>query len=390
MSQFQEIKTAIDLQHSAFDAFTKRQDTRFDEITDRVEAIEAGATSPGKVAETRETVEHKTRFEAWLRKPFDAARKNSLSDFEIAAKNVTIGTGAAGGFAVPAEIDRQIERLELKLSPVRRLVRVVKVGTPVFTTLLSLRGATSGWSGETDARTATATPTLREITPTFGELYAYPQASEWSLDDMLFDVGDWLAQEVAQEFALQEGAAVLTGNGANRPTGMLATTPTAADDFASPLRAAAAYQFVASLGNDSPVVAEIRADSLIDLMFTLNSSYRSGAVWIMNSKTAGEIRKLKDTQGRFLWADGLAAGQPSILLGHPVALWEQMADVSTNSFPIGFGDFSRAYILADRVGLRILEDRVTALGQVRFYVRRREGGMVLNNDSAKFLRTTIA
>ena len=66
---------------------------------------------------------------------------------------------------------------------------------------------------------------------------------------------------------------------------------------------------------------------------------------------------------------------------------EQLDDIGANNFPVAFGDFRRGYLLCDRVGLRILEDRVTNPGFVRFYVRRREGGIVLNNDAIKFLRT---
>jgi hypothetical protein len=33
---------------------------------------------------------------------------------------------------------------------------------------------------------------------------------------------------------------------------------------------------------------------------------------------------------------------------------------------------------------------ITTPGKVKYFVRRREGGMPLNNDAVKFLRTTIA
>jgi HK97 family phage major capsid protein len=299
----------------AIDSFIERNDGTFKDLTDRVEKIEAGASSPGRTAQTREGVEHTKLFVDWIRKPSDSHTMNALGDFEAHAKDVTIGTGSAGGFAVPTEIGKQIERLELKFSPVRRLVKVVQVSTPSYTEIVSLSDATSGWVGETGTRSATNTPQLREVAPTFGELYAYPQVSEWSLDDIFFNVSNWLAEEVARQFALQEGQAVLTGDGTNKPTGMLNTTPVATDDWASPLRAAAAYEFIVSLGDDSPVVAEVQPDSLIDLVFSVNSAYRANGTFVMNSATAAAVRKLKDTTGQYLWAQGLAAGQPDRLLG---------------------------------------------------------------------------
>jgi HK97 family phage major capsid protein len=76
-----------------------------------------------------------------------------------------------------------------------------------------------------------------------------------------------------------------------------------------------------------------------------------------------------------------------MLLGYPVETWEQMPDIAADAFPIGFGNWRRAYVLVDRVGTRITRDNITSAGFVKFYVRRREGGIVLNNDAAKFIRT---
>jgi HK97 family phage major capsid protein len=174
---------------------------------------------------------------------------------------------------------------------------------------------------------------------------------------------------------------------------MLNTAPVATADFASPLRAAAAYQFV-TMDTDaqfvppdgSPAAAGLAADGLIDAIYTLNSAYRTGASWIMNSLTTAGVRKLKDRQGAYMWQPGLQAGQPAELLGYPVATWEQMPDVALNALPIGFGNWKRAYVLVDRVGMRITRDNVTSIGFVKFYVRRREGGIVLNNDAAKFCK----
>jgi HK97 family phage major capsid protein len=167
-----------------------------------LEELQARASSPGKTGDTAASREHKKRFEAWLRKPHDSHAKNELDEFERReAKAVQISTQADGGFAVPEEIASAIEKLELKLSPVRSLVKVMKVGSSDFKHLVDIRGAAAGWVGENTARTETATSQLREIAPTMGELYAYPQTTEWALDDMLFDVSAWLAESAAQKFA---------------------------------------------------------------------------------------------------------------------------------------------------------------------------------------------
>lgn len=421
MSTFELIKKAIDDQATAFDAFKKTNDEqiaalkkgdeakakelgeklgkiesdvqRFSELKasletemalnrERIEELESRQKSPGKTAQEKLKDEYKGVFFDWIRSR-GQSREHEGKMIDIAKKDITIGTAAAGGYAVPEEISRNIDKLERKFSPVRDLVKVVDVGTSDYKELISIRGATSGWVGETGSRTATNTPQLREVVPTHGELYAYPQISEWSLDDIFFNVEEWLTMEVADEFAYQEGVAVISGNGTSKPTGMTNTAPVATSDDASPKRAAAAYQYVLS-GDNSP--AAIDGDSIIDLVYTLNSRYRANASFVMNSATAGAVRKLKDTTNQYLWQPGLQSGEPDRLLGYTHRTWEQMPDIGGGALPIAFGDFRRGYTLANRTGLRITRDDVTNVGHVRFYVRRREGGIVTNNDAIKFLK----
>ena len=222
-----------------------------------------------------------------------------------------------------------------------------------------------------------------------GELYAYPQSSEWATDDIFFNVGNWLAQEVAQEFALAEGDAVIRGDGTNKPTGMLNTAPSAVSDEAGS-RAAAQYEAIIKSNATAPT---FDMDDLIDLTYKTNSIYRMNGTWAMNSVTTGTVRKFKSSNGDYYWQPSLQAGQPATLLGFPVETWEQLDDgvapgAAGSNYPIVFGDFNRGYILTDRVGLRITVDQVTNIGFIRWYVRRREGGHVLNNNALKWLALT--
>ena len=377
-----------DLKKSTEVKATAEREMQF--LRERVEELESKGASPGRTAVQKLEDEYKSAFTGWVRsrgQSVDDERKMSEIQRRAATefKDVTIGSGAGGGFGVPEEISREIEKHELKFSPVRSLVKVVRAGTSDYKELLAINGATSGWVGESGSRTATTTPTLREIAPTHGELYAYPQASEWSLDDVFFNVESWLAESVGESFAVAEATAVISGNGTNQPTGMLNSAPTAVSDEAA-TRAAAVYEFVANV--DASL--NLLPDRLIDTQYKLNSAYQMGAVWAMNSTTAGVVRKLKDTTNQYLWQPSLIVGQPDTLLGKPVTIWEQMASIANNAHPIAYGNFKRGYVIADRVGMRITRDNVTNVGFVKFYVRRREGGIVLNNNAIKFIKTTTA
>ena len=357
-------------------------------LRERVEELEAKRMSPGFTAAEKLQNEYKAAFDEWVRSrgtDVNAEQKMVALQRKAATeyKDITIGSPSGGGYSVPEEISRSIEKHELKIGSPRSFVKVVRAGTSDYKELLAINGATSGWVGESGTRSATNTPTLREIAPTHGELYAYPQVSEWALDDIYFNVDVWLTESVGEQFALAESVAVLSGDGSNKPTGMLNSAPTAVSDEAA-TRAAAVYEFVANVD----AAFAIKADALIDLQYRVNSAYQANARWTMNSVTAGAVRKLKDTTGQYLWQPSLIVGQPDTLLGKPVTIWEQMANPGANAHPIAYGDFSRGYVLADRVGMRITRDNVTNVGFVRFYVRRREGGIVLNNNAIKFLKTT--
>ncbi len=106
----------------------------------------------------------------------------------------------------------------------------------------------------------------------------------------------------------------------------------------------------------------------------------------MNSKTAGIVRKLKDLDGRFLWSDGMAQGQPARLMGYPVLVAEDMPDVAADSFSVAFGDFAAGYTVAERPDLRILRDPFSAKPHVLFYATKRVGGDVSDFAAIKLLK----
>ncbi|MGE8134511.1 phage major capsid protein [Novosphingobium subterraneum] len=290
---------------------------------------------------------------------------------------------ADGGFAVPQKIDEMIARRMVEISPIRSVANVVQTGTSGFRRLVSIGGAASGWVSETGARPETASPKLAEILPPTGELYANPSATQAMLDDAAFDVESWLAGEIATEFARAEGAAFINGTGTNQPKGFLTGTTSAAGDNT---RAFGALQFIGS-GNASGFDSAPEA-KLIDLVFQMKAPLRQGAVWVMNSTTLATIRKLKTSDGAFLWQPGLVQGQPDRLLGYPVVEAEDMPDVAANAFPIAFGNFKAGYLIAERRQTTILRDPYTNKPYVQFYATRRVGGQVMDSDAIKLLRIT--
>nr|WP_240610367.1 phage major capsid protein [Sphingomonas pokkalii] len=299
----------------------------------------------------------------------------------VETKALSGNSGAEGGYAVPREIDARIDATLKAISPIRAIANVVKVGTSGYRKLVASGGIESGWAAETAGRPMTATPTFNEVAPPFGELYANPAASQAMLDDALFDVEAWLADEIAREFAAAEGAAFVSGSGINRPKGFL-TAPTATT--ADSVRAFGTLQYLAT--GAAGAFAANPEEKLIDLVQALRAPYRQGASWVMNSATLARIRKFKTSDGAMLWQPSLAVGQPATLLGYPVVEAEDMPDIAANSTAIAFGNFQAGYLIAERGETQLLRDPYSNKPFVHFYATKRLGGMVSNSEAIKLLK----
>lgn len=401
------IGVAFDEFKGVNDGRLAKLEKRLDSITDRVESHEA-ANDPDRprprddsFAPTRYEREHKNVFCEWLRRPLDGNTKRRLDEAQNAMRDsfgekaVTIATPSAGGYAVPALIDREIESRVRTLNPFRGLVREVSVGSRDYRQLVSKNDSSSGWVGEGDARSETSTSELLERAPTFGTLYAYPKASEEAMQDVFFDVANWLIEEAADGFAAAEASAIVNGDGSKKPTGFLHATPSSLPDQSSPERAPGALMYIAPTTATSPTsLLTYLGDALINCAYSVKDKYlqdSAALAWVMRRSTGALIRRLKEaTTGQYLWQSGLAAGQPDTLLGYPVRYSDAMPQVANDAHPIAFGNWRRGYLLADRVGsMEITVDgNITTPGQTKFYMRRVVGGCVLNHEALRVIKVS--
>jgi HK97 family phage major capsid protein len=368
---------------AAIDDYTNAAETSLMDVQSRLDALELGMHRPGSLSHKGYGYdeEHKSAFVKGFMQKGDT---DGLKAVEM--KALSTSSGGDGGYAVPLVIDTEIEKQLRNLSPLRSIVKVKEVESGNYKRLVNTGGAASGWVGEADGRAATATPSLREVVITPGEIYANAAATQRALDDMQFDAEAWLNEEVAEEFAAQEGAAIVNGDGTNKPKGFLTYTTSATGDAT---RTFGEIQHVIT-GVDGAFPVSDPADILIDLVHTLSARYRAGAHFVMNSKTLAMVRKFKDTDGNFIWRAGLVEGQPDTLLGYPVVEAEDMPDVATDACAIAFGNFERAYTLVERMGTRVLRDPYTNKPYVHFYATRRVGGAVVNDDALKLLKFSDA
>lgn len=366
------LETSFDLvaRQDATDAAVSALRSDVDDVKSRLERVSRAAARPVIEGAAPVSAEVKGFVDGYLRR----GRESEL-------KSISGTVPADGGYAVPREIDALIASRLKAISPIRAIAQVVQTGTAGYRKLVTTGGTASGWVSETAGRPETGTPSFAEIAPPTGELYANPAASQAMLDDAAFDLESWLADEIAMEFARAEGAAFVGGSGVNQPKGFLAAPNSAADDAARPF---GTLQFLAS--GDAAGLGGLVELVLVDLVHALRAGHRQGASWVMNAATLAEVRKLRGTDGTFLWQPGLMDGQPDRLLGYPVVEAEDMPDIAAGACPIAFGNFRAGYLIAERSATAILRDPFTNKPFVHFYATKRIGGQVLDSDAIKLLK----
>jgi HK97 family phage major capsid protein len=369
---------------AGFEAFQARHDQALDQVQTAVDQISAriaaGQMQPGAGADPVPDRPYSTLFANWARRGHGEAElsdANAQGDRARIRAAMTTGSNGDGGYLAPVEWDRRIVKALTSVSPLRQLCTVVTTTIGAYSTVWNGGGWGSGWVGETASRPATSTPALGSIVFNTGEIYANPALSQQLLEDAAFKIEDWLAGEVGEEFAKQEAIAFVSGNGTNKPFGFLSYVGTGTSVHPGGEPGVTNSGAASSLGG---------GDGLIDLVFALAAPYRAGAAWLMNSATTAAVRKLKDGQGNYLWQPSYIVGSPPTLLGYPVFTDETMPDVAAGALPIAFGNWSRFYVINDRLGTSILRDPYTNKPFVQFYTRKRVGGGILDPKAVRLLK----
>jgi HK97 family phage major capsid protein len=319
---------------------------------------------------------HEKAFEAYVR----TGDEGALRGLVLEGKALNTAIAGDGGYLVDPQTSETIRSVLKSTASLRQIAKVVNVEATSFDVLIDHTDVGSGWATETGALGESDTPTIERIAIPLHELSALPKASQRLLDDSAFDIEGWLAGRIADKFARAEAASFIVGDGVNKPTGFL-THP----QVDNTLWSWGSLGYVPT-GVDGGFAAANPADAIVDLVYALGAQYRANASFVMNSKTAGHVRKIKDNDGRFLWSDGLAAGEPARLMGYPVLIAEDMPDVGSGTAAMAFGDFAAGYTVAERPDLRILRDPFSAKPHVLFYATKRVGGDVSDFAAIKLLR----
>ena len=364
---------------SDFKGFQAELQTKFQQTEERLTMLDRKshtAARPPLAGATDMGAPHQKAFNAYLRSGDD----DGLRGLEIEAKGLSSAVNSDGGYLVDPQTADTVKSTLNATASIRAVASVVNVEATSYDVLIDHTDVDTGWATEAGSVSESATPSIDRISIQLHELSALPKASQRLLDDSAFDIEGWLAGRIADKFARAEASAFVNGDGIDKPKGFLAHASVDNDVWAW-----------GNLGYvPTGVDADVTPEAIIDVVYALGAEYRANGTFVMNSKTAGLVRKLKDNDGRFMWSDGLAAGQPATLMGYPVVVAEDMPDVATGANAIAFGDFAAGYTVAERPDLRILRDPFSAKPHVLFYATKRVGGDVSDFAAIKLLKFATA
>jgi HK97 family phage major capsid protein len=291
---------------------------------------------------------------------------NALRGRPLIHNVMSEGMDADGGYLVPEEFERQIVTGLEESNVIRSIAKTITTSAERKIPIAATH-STAQWTAENAAYTESNPMFAQKQIDAF-KLTDLVKVSMELLQDAMFDLETYIAGEFARAFGVAEEEAFCVGTGTGQPTGIFTASG-------------------GTVGVSTTSTTAITVDNIIDLIYALKSPYRRNAVFLMKDVTVSSLRKLKDSNGQYLWQPSVQAGQPDRLLGYPIHTSPYAPAVAAAALPIAFGDFSN-YWIADRMGRSVqrLNELYAGNGQVGFIATERVDGKVILAEGIQLLK----
>lgn len=397
MNAFEEFKTTNDENSRKHDAVLDDKLAKIEKTLDRFEPLNQAVTKAAEGQKAmqeqldnvekilnrpksggegdKEETEYRAAFDRCLRRSPENRAPEDVSVLNKRRATLVKGDDPGAGYLLaPPEVNRDIIKDVIELSPMRALATVRNIGGPSLKQ--PKRTAAAGAArrvGETEARVNTGDPAYGMLEFKADELFARAEISQQMLEDSDYDLVGELRSEFTEQFALKEGQEFIGGSGASGQAEGILVAPGVGE----------------TVSGDA---TKVTGDGLIDLFYSLKTAYTARSVFTLNRLSIGAVRKLKDGQGNYLWVPGIAGNVPNTILGANYVEMPDMPNIGAGSYPIAFGDFRRGYIIVDRISLAFQTDYTTGAdnGIVVYRARRRVGGGVRQPETFKKLKVAAA
>lgn len=325
-----------------------------------LEQVKAASASAKEIGNVAKSAEHVAAFTNFVK----------MGDVQNAALLTTPDSN--GGYLVPDPMREAIVDAVRKVNPIMDEATVITLSKPgTFSIELPRKtGVTAGgWVAETDARPATAAPTIGQNVLTCHEWYANPEASQSFLDSVP-GAEQFLLDDIANTFAANFGTALAGGDGNGKPVGIF----TGSSFYTTKL---------------SSTADSLDAAQILGAYFDLPAKYLPTAVWMAKGSTIAALSALAwpnmaDTP-LVRWENGV----PTIM-GKRIVISDDAPAIGNGAFPLLFGDVKRAYAVGVHSNLSVLRDPYTNKPYVSFYSTGRAGGQLWDPKAALLLKSDNA
>lgn len=242
------------------------------------------------------------------------------------ARTMSAVDGTAGGFLTgPSAMAAGVELAMLAFGGVREVATVIRTDTanPIYFPTVNDTSNTGELVGEN------TTTSYQDIAVATVKLTGYKFGSKAEkipfelMRDSFYNVEQLVAQANGTRLARVQNTYFTTGTGGSQPQGIVTA---------------------ATNGKTAAGSTSWTADEMLDLLHSVDPSYRNGASWMFNDASLLAIRKLKTGDGQYIWQPGLLAGVPDMIFGYRYTINQAMASASSGAKPLLFGDFSKYYI----------------------------------------------
>jgi len=294
------------------------------------------------------------------------------------ARALNMGSDPEGGYLVAPQqfVTTLLQRVDDEV-PLRGLATVMAItegeslGVPVLDTDLN----DADWTAE--VATGSQDDALR-----FGkrELRPHPLAKRVKISRTLLrrasiDPEGLVQARMAYKFGVTQEKAFMTGDGNQKPLGLFT----------------ASAQGI-STGRDvvTGSATNMTGDGLIDAKYTLKAAYHKRARWLFHRDAIKLTRKLKDSQGQYLWQAGLAGDRPDTILDVGYVVSEWVPNTFTTGLYVGMiADFSYYWIVdALNMAVQRLNELYAETNQVGFIGRMETDAMPTLEEAFVRLKTS--
>lgn len=302
----------------------------------------------------------------------DEYRKNFLTAFRTGFKQAQNYLHTAdpvqGGYLLPEEFDSQLVMKLADDNVFRQISKVITTASEHQINLVASEPSAS-WVSEGD-EIQLGDAQFGRVSLKAYKLAVGTKVSSELLTDSYYDLEAALIEMFSRSIATAEEQIFISGNGTTEPQGILTAL------------SAKASSFITTTG------ADISADDVINLYYSLRRPYRKNAVWLASDAAISHLRKLKDATQNFLWQNSLTESEPPTLLGAKVYSSPFMPAVESGQVPLLFGDFKNYFVIGDR-GNRTVKrlDELYALSDcVGFLMLQRVDSRLTNDEAIKGLK----